>query len=1122
MNEHVIDINRLILGLSEIPSSDPLVNVAGTAKDVQLLPETFASEAPFFPDAGWSALIRKATAYRREYALDTLCLASGTLDWEYKGKPVRSPLLLQPVDWKLQRSGGLLSIQPKEGTVFINPFVRYRLQREWSFELPDFSGTLQEILPLLEELLISNSLKLTISPLSAVGHFHHHRFYVLRELENIAAVEDPGPLVARILGNEAAQDSRIMGLPSGLLFPADTDQLNVFDTVNRENCVVQGPPGTGKSQVLANMLGKMLSGEGMTLVVSEKRAALEVLMQKLKASGLDQWVFLTDSGTSSGELIAHLRRTWELQEQESPGRTPFLQLSEQLIDGLQLLLDRLNHPDLAGGLSYPEFRKWLDEVPAEGAEFRSDTLTAAEWKNLRSHVEQLEQIPGMPEYLGFFRPALFRHTHPDRVLRELLEEAVYFYTHYGASDWEGMLDLQRSSARARLISNELFKYYTELRNRKGGGKKLRAAAIRYKELIQLEAHAAEEQSIWKYPLSRTEAESYLEQFARVGGWSSRRKWKKLWASLVTDPALNAEIALKNWLRFLELSEEKIALESRFRKWGIDRPETELDSALYVLSRLESEDGNELNRIALLPAGNRRQLEDDSTRIAHFIRDWERNLAPEAFAGLKSPGDAAAFVTGFTRALPQLRTLPEKCFQLAKTCRSFREMEATVLYSNLRLLEMQFLDMANFSGDVLLQKINTIVQTEMDDFASYAFDLNRLRKKRFDHYNEILRTPPARLKGPEKLFRARLKSGKALLVREFGKTKQHPTIRELLDSDARLWIDLLAPLWLSTPSQVARTFPMERNLFRLVIFDEASQIPLPNALGALFRSESAIVAGDEQQMAPSAYFSGSRTDVDLLHQASWYWKKVPLQHHYRSEHPALIAFSNRHFYRNELVVYPSPSDRFPLHLHAVNSGTYIDRRNREEARVLAEWLENFSWKNTLGVVAFSEQQLECIWQSCSERVRERIAEGQEEGTVFFKALEQIQGDEADILLISLGYARNADGAFHLRFGPLNQAGGHKRLNVLLTRARSEMHWFASVFSADFPVSANESVNLLRLFLKELEAGASEYRREFPFALEPSRIDGKNIHFPEGYSRITDARELIVFHRVMTLRGWNVTY
>jgi hypothetical protein len=156
-----------------------------------------------------------------------------------------------------------------------------------------------------------------------------------------------------------------------------------------------------------------------------------------------------------------------------------------------------------------------------------------------------------------------------------------------------------------------------------------------------------------------------------------------------------------------------------------------------------------------------------------------------------------------------------------------------------------------------------------------------------------------------------------------------------------------------------------------------------------------------------------------------------------------------------------------------------------------------------------------------KTQETISDGIDKNTVFFKPLEQVQGDEADTIVVSMGYGKNPDGQFQLRFGPLNQAQGFKRLNVLLTRAKSNLHFYTSVNASDFPISTNESVNLLRLFLIQLEQSSDDQPAVIPYNLEVKQT-GNTLEIVHVYTKISNAQELVTFHRVMTARGWKIAY
>jgi hypothetical protein len=196
---------------------------------------------------------------------------------------------------------------------------------------------------------------------------------------------------------------------------------------------------------------------------------------------------------------------------------------------------------------------------------------------------------------------------------------------------------------------------------------------------------------------------------------------------------------------------------------------------------------------------------------------------------------------------------------------------------------------------------------------------------------------------------------------------------------------------------------------------------------------------------------------------------------------------------------------------------------EEAKAAAALIEkSIDGKEALGIVAFSEQQLDCIWKELSATTQQKINQNTEQGKGFFRALEQVQGDECDTLIISFGYAKNEIGDFHKRFGPLNQKNGSKRLNVLLTRAKKSIHFFSSINAKDLELSTNESINLLRYYLIQLESENEKAALKFPYDLQAKIERNNQLLISQVTNKISDARELVTTHDVLSNRGWKISY
>jgi superfamily I DNA and/or RNA helicase len=385
------------------------------------------------------------------------------------------------------------------------------------------------------------------------------------------------------------------------------------------------------------------------------------------------------------------------------------------------------------------------------------------------------------------------------------------------------------------------------------------------------------------------------------------------------------------------------------------------------------------------------------------------------------------------------------------------------------LKVDIPQLIDFSWVTFYKKItdfNTLCENERDDFANYIL---QKQKNKFDQFHALLLITSPKLSTNDKELKNELRVGKRILIKEFAKSKNHLSMRQLMDSPAKKWIQLLKPVWLMNPSRISVCFPLEQNTFSLTIFDEASQIPLENAFGALQRSERVLIAGDPQQMSPSSYFKATTESVDLLHQASFYLPSLFLSYHYRSYHPELISFSNAYFYQNRLSAF---RDAFykekPIQFNYIPEGRFDERMNQIEAKAVAEYISTrLASCDTLGIVAFSESQLQEIFDLLPSESKHILQEKIDADQVFFKSVENVQGDECDELIVSFGYGYSEkEGVFSHRFGPINLNSGAKRLNVLFTRARKKITFFASVQYDDFKPSSNESIEILRKWFRKL--------------------------------------------------------
>ncbi len=335
----------------------------------------------------------------------------------------------------------------------------------------------------------------------------------------------------------------------------------------------------------------------------------------------------------------------------------------------------------------------------------------------------------------------------------------------------------------------------------------------------------------------------------------------------------------------------------------------------------------------------------------------------------------------------------------------------------------------------------------------------------------------------------------LLQKQILLQRRHMPVRTLL-SRINPILSRLKPCLLMSPISVAQYLDATIPVFDLVIFDEASQIPVWDAVGAISRGKSVIIVGDPKQLPPTRMFERTDEDDEQMDDTGdlesvlddCIAARIPSMHlkwHYRSRHESLITFSNYYFYQNQLLTFPSPHKNQAVILRKVN-GVFDkgrSRTNHQEAKavvteVIRRLRDPVLSVQSIGVVTFNAPQQDLIITLLEKARREYsdiepfFSEDRYE-PLFVKNLENVQGDERDMILFSIGYGPDQYGKVSLNFGPLNRDGGERRLNVAITRARSGIIVFSSLKSEQIDLSRTraEGVRLLKCFLAYAERGPS---------------------------------------------------
>jgi len=372
----------------------------------------------------------------------------------------------------------------------------------------------------------------------------------------------------------------------------------------------------------------------------------------------------------------------------------------------------------------------------------------------------------------------------------------------------------------------------------------------------------------------------------------------------------------------------------------------------------------------------------------------------------------------------------------------------------------------------------------------------------------------------------------LIAAEANKQRRHMPIRRLVEQ-AGVVVQALKPCMMMSPLSVSQFLPPTMR-FDLVIFDEASQVKPADAINCIYRGRQLVIAGDQKQLPPTPFFdkldsdSGDEWEEEQLDEfesvldvakGSGALSSMALRWHYRSQHEDLITYSNYSFYDGRLITFPSANIHGPdlgVELFVV-PGVYRRggaRDNPIEAVRVVERVRFHVREHphlSIGVVAFSEAQASTIeneiLRCCDECPELRVMlDGDRLHGGFVKNLETVQGDERDIIIFSIGYGRDEAGRFTLNFGPLNKMGGHRRLNVAITRARRRIEVVSSIESSDF-------VGDLR------SDGVRHLRRYLDFAASENRLAALNVDLsPEGRDSESPFEEEVA--RVVRSWGYEV--
>ncbi|MBP3886763.1 MAG: DUF559 domain-containing protein, partial [Cellulosilyticum sp.] len=437
---------------------------------------------------------------------------------------------------------------------------------------------------------------------------------------------------------------------------------------------------------------------------------------------------------------------------------------------------------------------------------------------------------------------------------------------------------------------------------------------------------------------------------------------------------------------------------------------------------------------------------------------------------------------------------------------------------IRQVETQHIDAVQVVPTFLKRFYKLWLDTVLLEYPSVKDFRRRVQEQRIKEFVELdklqMDIAKARLKEriismlPDVNYMTLARGEVGILKRELGKQRKIMPLRKLFKAIPNL-LTTLKPCLMMSPLSVSLFLDADNYQFDTIIFDEASQICTEDAIGAIFRGKQVIIAGDNKQLPPTNFFATSTSDIEfdidseeevddsegyesILDEALTSLPERTLKWHYRSKHEHLIAFSNVKIYNNELITFPAAVDKVEnngVEYIYVNDGVYErsgkkcnTREATKVAQMVIEHFKKFPYRS-LGVVTFSEAQQHAVEMAIrNQRLKnpqyEQFFKEDREEAFFIKNLENVQGDERDTIIFSIGYGKDSNGKILMNFGPLSRTGGYRRLNVAITRAKYNVKLVGSIMPTDINLEKTnaEGVKMLRSYIEFAMEGQKALENE----------------------------------------------
>ncbi len=819
------------------------------------------------------------------------------------------------------------------------------------------------------------------------------------------------------------EDNFFMTLP-------DISQEQILVKSRKGNgLVIHGPPGTGKSQVITNMIADNLLRDKKILLVCEKRAALDVVKNRLASKGINKHCLLVHDSQNDRNMIfkqiESVLSGYDISDKESNKLSTSLNEVSQKIDSkIERLRDVVDTMHVQQKFGAPLYYLYRNSIPSKKVlNFSSDTFNKFDLKKLEISLEKIQKIA--KNYYKFENPN---------------------FSLYSRKRFSTNFDNIKFKEEINILIKVIYTFENIFFDKSFKSDINKIKSIDFDSLL----HVLKD----------------LREFKRLNDKKFNRYFNSNWWRLKS--------------KYSDLIDN---LDETIGRWSkIDKSLKELNDSLKYLETIFNE----------------KKIRELKMKIIGFksIRDEVKQIKKDS----QNIDELIVFDKIFNELDNYEREICSVCYKSIPLEKDISNTWKDLILNSFYLKWIQHIESEN----------PNLKSFSHDSYESLKKNLRTLMNKKVELIpkviNEKFMTKYHSLKWKEYDYDGRRKNYNYLksLIHEVGKKRKRLTLRELFKQFYDDGLLEMFPCWMCSPETVSSTFLLKKDLFDIVIFDEASQCKLEKAVPSLIRAKKIIVAGDEKQLPPSTFFI-SRNEEDfeeieeynydekqllddesLLERAKTVLPGKRLIYHYRSNYPELINFSNYAFYDTYLRVIPKNSKITKRPIEYNNVGGIWDygvnlKEAKEVVKKLKKTLKENKEGKTIGVITFNVKQKDLIEEMLDEEAskdpvfgrildNERKRYNNEEYIgLFVKNIENVQGDERDIIIFSVSYGYDKLKKFRYMFGPLNGPYGPNRLNVAISRAREKIILFTSFEPSNLKYGGSfEGPKLLRRYLEYCKA------------------------------------------------------